>query len=147
MEWSVFGTSWLLALVAVSRPAWDWVSGALVVFGAHFVFSGHVLGTVALGLTRLTASAYALAVILIIFAAIRPTVRAQAGIAVRRAALASESAAERAAVAAIRDGSMIDVAAVDDHPIVLDGVAAWVMAAESRPPSGRRCAPGRWAMS
>ena len=26
---------------------------------------------------------------------------------------------------------VIDVAAVDDHPIVLDGVAAWVMAAES----------------
>jgi hypothetical protein len=71
VEWSVFGTSWLLALVAVSRPAWEWVSGALAVFGAHFVFSGHVLGTVTLGLTRLTASAYALAVILIIFAAIR----------------------------------------------------------------------------
>ena len=62
-----------------------------------------MLGTVALGLTRLTASAYALAVILIIFAAIRPTVRAQAGIAGRRAALASRSAAERAAVAAIRE--------------------------------------------
>jgi DNA-binding NarL/FixJ family response regulator len=26
---------------------------------------------------------------------------------------------------------VIDIAAVDDHPIVLDGVAAWVMAAES----------------
>ena len=104
VEWSIFGTRcWLLALVAVSRPAWEWVSGALVVFGAHFVFSGHVLGTVALGLTRLTASVYALAVILIIFAAIRPTVSAQAGIAVRRAALASRSAAERAAVTAIRE--------------------------------------------
>ena len=103
VEWSVFGTSWLLALVAVSRPAWEWVSGALAVFGAHFVSSGHVHGTAALGLTRLTASAYALAVVLIIFAAIRPTVRAQAGIAVRRAALASRSAAERAAVAAIRE--------------------------------------------
>ena len=50
VEWSVFGTSWLLAVVAVSRPAWEWVSGALAVFGAHFVFSGHVLGTVALSL-------------------------------------------------------------------------------------------------
>jgi len=27
--------------------------------------------------------------------------------------------------------AIIDVAAVDDHPIVLDGVAGWVMAAES----------------
>ena len=58
---------------------------------------------VTVGLTRLTASVYTLAVILIIFAAIRPTVRTQAGIAVRRAALASRSAAERAAVAAIRE--------------------------------------------
>ena len=103
VEWSVFGTSWLLALVAVSRPAWEWVSGALVVVGAHFVFSGHALGTVALGLTRLTASGYALAVVLIIFAAIRPTVRAQAGLAGQRAALANRSLAKRAVVAAIRE--------------------------------------------
>ncbi|HMD93798.1 MAG TPA: hypothetical protein VKG80_14265, partial [Trebonia sp.] len=31
VDWSVFGTSWLLALVAVGRPAWEWVSGALLV--------------------------------------------------------------------------------------------------------------------
>ena len=103
VDWSVFGVSWLLALVAVSRPAWEWVSGALLVFTAHFVFSGHVLGTMTLGLTRITATVYALAAILIIFAAIRPTVRAQARIAVERAALASKSAAERAAVAAVRE--------------------------------------------
>jgi two-component system, NarL family, nitrate/nitrite response regulator NarL len=30
-----------------------------------------------------------------------------------------------------RDGGVIDVAAVDDHPIVLDGIAGWVTAAES----------------
>ena len=109
VDWSVFATGWLLALVAVSRPAWEWVCGALLVFGANAVFSaqlvfpGHLPRTTALGLTRLTASAYALAVILTIFAAIRPTLRAQAGIAVRRAALTSRSAAERAAVAAIRE--------------------------------------------
>ena len=103
VEWSVFGTSWLLALVAVSRPAWEWVSGALLVFTAHFVFSGHSLGTVTLGLTRVTATVYALAAVLIIFAAIRPTVRAQAKVALRRAALASQSATEREAVAAVRE--------------------------------------------
>ena len=27
VDWSVFGTSWLLALVAVSRPAWEWICG------------------------------------------------------------------------------------------------------------------------
>lgn len=103
VEWSIFGTSWLLALVAVSRPAWEWISGAVLVFAAHMVFSGHDLGTVTLGLTRVAASVYALSAILIIFAAIRPTVRAQARIALRRAALASRSAAERAAVAAVRE--------------------------------------------
>ena len=102
VEWSVFATSWLLALVAVSRPAWEWISGALLVFTAHFVFFGHILGTT-LGLTRVTSSVYTLAAILIIFAAIRPTLRAQARIAVRRAALASRSATERAAVAAVRE--------------------------------------------
>jgi hypothetical protein len=124
VEWSVFGTGWLLALVAVSRPAWEWISGALAVFGAHFVFSGHVLGTVTLGLTRLTASAYALAVILIIFAAIRPTVRAQAGIAVRRATLASRSAAERAAVAAIREDRRERLAVLEMEALpLLRGIA------------------------
>jgi hypothetical protein len=103
VEWSIFGTSWLLALVAVSRPAWEWISGALLVFTAHFVFSGHDLGTVTLGLTRVVASSYALSAILIIFAAIRPTMRAQARIALRRAALANRSASERAAVAAVRE--------------------------------------------
>lgn len=103
VEWSVFGTSWLLALVAVSRPVWEWVSGALLVFTARFAFSGHLLGTATLGLTRITSTVYTLAAILIVFAAIRPTVRAQARIAVRRAALASRSATERAAVAAVSE--------------------------------------------
>jgi hypothetical protein len=108
VDWSIFGTSWLLALVAVSRPAWEWVSGAVVVFVAHFIFSGYVVFgparvPVTVGLTRITASAYTLAALLIIFAAIRPTVRAQAAIAVRRTALASRSAAERTAMVAIRE--------------------------------------------
>jgi hypothetical protein len=102
-EWSVFGTSWLLALVAVSRPSWEWVSGALLVFTAHFIFSGSAFDTVTLGLTRVTANVYALGAILTIFAAIRPIMRAQARIALRRAALAGRSATERATVAAIRE--------------------------------------------
>ncbi len=124
VEWSIFGTSWLLALVAVSRPAWEWVSGGLAVFAAHFAFSRHGLGTVALGLTRLTASVYALAAILIIFAAIRPTVRAQAGIAVRRAALASQMAAERAAAAAIGEDRRERLALLETEALpLLRGIA------------------------
>jgi hypothetical protein len=103
VDWSIFGTSWLLALVAVSRPAWEWCSGALLVFAAHVVFYDHVLGVTALSLARLAASAYALVVILVIFAALQPTVRSHARMAARHAALASRSAAERAAVAAVRE--------------------------------------------
>jgi len=60
-----------------------------------------VLGFSPLGLTRLAASSYAVVSILAVFAALRPALRTHAGMAVRRAALASRSAAERAAVAAI----------------------------------------------
>src|SRR5262249_57225024 len=59
------------------------------------------LGVSPLGLSRLAASAYAVVAILAVFAALRPALRTHAGIAVRRAVLASRSAAERAAVAAI----------------------------------------------
>ena len=32
VDWSILGTVWALALVVLSRPAWAWVSGALLVF-------------------------------------------------------------------------------------------------------------------
>jgi len=51
------------------------------------------------------------------------------GPADRGPAAANGEAGARAGRAA--SASVIDVAAVDDHPIVLDGVASWVMAAES----------------
>ena len=101
VDWSVFGTSWLLALVAVSRPAREWVTGTLLVFGAHFIFATPILGASALGMTKFTATTFALAVIGIMFASLRPTIRTQARIAVQRADLESLSAAKGAAVAAI----------------------------------------------
>jgi hypothetical protein len=103
VDWSVFGTAWLLALVALSRPAWAWLSGALLVFVAHAVFVIRVLGVTPLGLARLAAAAFVLVVILAIFAALRPAMRTEGRVAARRAALASRSAAERAAAAAIRE--------------------------------------------
>jgi hypothetical protein len=103
VDWSVFGTSWLLALVAVSRPAWEWVSGAVSVLIAHIAFDYEVVGVTALSLSRLTASVNALVVLLVIFAALQPTVRTHARLAAQRVALASRSAAERAAAAAVRE--------------------------------------------
>jgi hypothetical protein len=103
VDWSVFGTAWLLALVALSRPARVWLSGALLVFVAHAVFVIRVLGVTPLGLARLAAAAFVLVVILAIFAAVQPAMRTEGRVAARRAALASRSAAERAAAAAIRE--------------------------------------------
>jgi hypothetical protein len=103
VDWSVFGTAWLLALVVLSRPARVWVSGAAAVFAAHAVFVIRVLGVTPLGLERLAAAGFILVAFLAVFAALRPTMRTHAQLAARRAALASRSAAERAAVAAIRE--------------------------------------------
>ncbi|MGP7998607.1 MAG: hypothetical protein ACLPKI_15015 [Streptosporangiaceae bacterium] len=102
VDWSVVGTGWLLALVALCRPAWECMTGALLVFAAHTAVTYRVLGGTALGQARLAATGYTLLVILAGFAALRPAVRAQARVAARRAALASQTAAERAAAGAIQ---------------------------------------------
>ena len=101
VDWTILGTIWLLAVIALSSPAWLWVPGAALVMGIHAVFVVRALGVSPLGLSRLAASAYAVVAILAVFAALRPALRMHAEIAVRRAVLASRSAAERAAVAAI----------------------------------------------
>ena len=103
VDWSVVGTGWLLALVALSRPAWEWASGALLVFAAHAIFTIDRLGVTSLSLARLASTAYTLMVVLVVFAALRPTWRTQAGMAARRALLASRSVAERAAAAAVHE--------------------------------------------
>jgi hypothetical protein len=102
VDWSVYGTAWLLALVVLSRPVWVWVCGAAGVFTAHAIFVIRLFGATPLGLERLSAAAFILVTFLIVFATLRPTMRTHAGLAARSAALASRSAAERAAVAAVR---------------------------------------------
>jgi hypothetical protein len=101
VDWSVLGACWLLALVALSRPAWEWVCGTLLVFTAHAVFALRLLGVTSLSLARLAATAYTLVVVFAGFAALRPTWRTHAGMAARRLLLASRLAAERAAAAAV----------------------------------------------
>ena len=60
-----------------------------------------LLGTAAPGISRLAAAAYVMVMILGVFAALRPTLRVHAGLAARRAELASRAVAERDAVAAL----------------------------------------------
>jgi hypothetical protein len=103
VNWSILGTVWVLALVALSRPAWTWVSGALLVLAAHTAFIVRALGVTPLSLAQVGAATYIIVVIMAVFAGLRPTLRIQADVAARRATLASTSAAERAAAAAVRD--------------------------------------------
>jgi len=102
LDWSILGAVWLLALAAISRPAWEWIPGALLVLAVNGFFILRLLGTAAPGIARLAATAYVVVVILSVFAALRPALRVHVGLAARAAELASRSAAERAAVAAIQ---------------------------------------------
>ena len=101
LDWSILGAVWLLALAALSRPAWEWVPGALLVMAVNGFFILRLLGTAAPGISRLAAAAYVMVMILGVFAALRPTLRVHAGLAARRAELASRAVTERAAVAAL----------------------------------------------
>jgi hypothetical protein len=103
VDWSVTGTAWLLSLVAVCRPAWEWICGALAVFAIHAAVAVRVLGVQAFGLARLSVTAYTLLVIMVVFAGVRPMFRASARMAAHAAQLASRSAAERAAASAIAE--------------------------------------------
>jgi hypothetical protein len=102
VDLAVLGTVWLLALVALSYPAWIWVSAALAVYAIHAVLVIGPAGAGAPGLTQLEAAGYILATILFAFAALRPTLAMHTRISARRASLASRLAAERAAADAVR---------------------------------------------
>jgi hypothetical protein len=124
VDWSVLGTGWLLALVAFSRPAWVWVSGALLVFATHAILAIHVFGVTSLSLARLAANAYTLAVALVVFGALRPTLRSYAGMAARRAALTSRLAAERAAAVAVQEDRRARLALLEGDALpLLRGIA------------------------
>jgi hypothetical protein len=102
VDWSVIGTVGLLALVAASQPAWLWISGAVAEFVAHTILAICILGLDTLDLARLAATVFSLVVILVVVALARPATASYARIAVRRATLLSQAAAEHAAAEAIR---------------------------------------------
>jgi hypothetical protein len=119
VDWSVVGTGWLLALIAITRPSWEWICGAITVFVIHAVVTARVLGVQTLGLARLAVTAYVLLVILVTFAAARPLFRASARMAARRAGLASRLAAERAAAEAIQEDRCQRLAVLDAEVLPL----------------------------
>jgi hypothetical protein len=103
VDLAILGTVWLLALVALSYPAWVWVPGALLVFAVHAVLLIRAAGASPLSLAKLEVAGYILAAVLVVFAALRRTLDVHTSMTARRAALASRSLAERAAVAAVQE--------------------------------------------
>ena len=129
VDWSVVGSGWLLALVAVSRPPRTWICGAVLVFAAHAIFAIRVLGATTLDLARLSVTAYSLVIILAVFAALRPATAAYARLAARRSALVSQSASERAAAAAIRADQSERLALLETEALpLLRGIADGTLA-------------------
>ena len=103
VDLAILGTVWLLALVALSHPARVWVPGALIVFAVHAALLIRAAGASPLSLAKLEVAGYILAAVLVVFAALRPAVAMHTSMTTRRAALASRSLAERAAVAAVQE--------------------------------------------
>jgi hypothetical protein len=125
VDLSILGTVWVLVLVELSRPAWAWISGALLVFAVHTAFVIRDMGMAPLSLAQLAAAGYAIVIILVAFAALRPTLATHASIVARRAALASKSAAERAAAAAIQEDRRERLALMELEALpLLRGIAA-----------------------
>ena len=102
VDLAVLGTICLLVLVVMSRPARVWVPAALLVFAVHGALLISDGGLNALTVSQLTAAGYVLAAVLITFAAVRSAVDMHVSMAARQASLASRSAAEHAAAAAIK---------------------------------------------
>ena len=103
VDLAILGTVWLLALVALSHPARVWVPGALVVFAVHAALLTRAADASPLSLTKLEVAGYILAAVLVVFAALRPTLAVHTSMTARRAALTSRSLAERAAIAAVQE--------------------------------------------
>jgi hypothetical protein len=101
VDLAILGTAWLLALVALSQPAWAWILGALAVFSVHAVLVIEAIGVGAPSLVQLEAGGYILVAILFAVAALRPALALHTRMSARRASLASRSDAERAAASAV----------------------------------------------
>jgi hypothetical protein len=102
VDLAILGTVWLLVLVVMSHRARVWIPAALLVFAVNGALLVRDQGLNPLSLSELEAAGYIVAAVLIAFAALRPALAMHVSMAARQASLASRSAAERAAAAAIQ---------------------------------------------
>jgi hypothetical protein len=101
VDLAVFGTTGLLVLLVLSRSAWVWLPATLLVFAVHSALLIRSGGPHRIVLSELTAAAYIIAGMLLVFAALRSALVAHVGLAARQAALDSRLGAERAAQTAV----------------------------------------------
>ena len=132
VDLAILGTVWLLVLVVVSRTALVWIPAALAVFAVHSALLVRAEGVNRLSLSELEAAGYISAAILITFAALRPTVAVHASMAARGSSLASKSAAEHAAAAAIGQERRSRLAVLEKEALpLLRGIADGTLDATS----------------
>jgi hypothetical protein len=124
VDLAVLGTVWLLVLVVVSHSARVWVPASLLVFAVQATLLMREQGLNLLSLSELAAAGYLIATVLVAFAALRPTLDVRARMAAQQASLASKSAAERAAAAAIRQERRSRLAVLEREALpLLRGIA------------------------
>jgi hypothetical protein len=124
VDLAVLGTAWLLILIVLSRPAWVWIPGAVLVFTAHSAVIIEEGGVNPLSLSQLAGGGYILAATLIAFSALRPNLATRASMAARQAVLASRSAAEHAGVTAIQQERQYRLAVLEKEALpLLRGIA------------------------
>ena len=124
VDLAILGTVWLLVLIVMSHSARVWIPAALLVFAVQAALLIRAGGLNPLSLSRLAAAGYIMATVLIAFAALRQTLDIHVGVAARQASLASRSAAERAAAAAIQQERQSTLAVLEKEALpLLRGIA------------------------
>jgi hypothetical protein len=124
VDLAILGTVWLLALIVMSHSARVWIPAALLVFAVQAALLIRDGGLNPLSLSRLAAAGYIIATVLIAFAALRQTLGIHVAMAARQASLASRSAAEHAAAAAIQQERQSTLAVLEKEALpLLRGIA------------------------
>ena len=124
VDLAILGTLWLLVVVAMSVPIWVSVPAALTVYAVHSALLIRAEAVNPLTLSELEAAAYICAAFLIAAAVLRPTIAVHVTLGARRASLASRSAAERAAAAAIGQERQSRLAVLEREALpLLRGIA------------------------
>ena len=124
VDLAMLGTLWLLVVVVMSAPFWVSVPAALTVYAAHSALLIRAEGMNPVTLSELEAAGYICAAFLIAAAVLRPTIPVHVSLAARRTSLASRSAAESAAAAAIGQERRSRLAVLEKEALpLLRGIA------------------------